>query len=148
MQYTICQWATNRFRPSELTKHHPRCPLTSWVISPDTFCMSLWFIHSIELKYDSMNTGAATWLHFYLRPQQKKKPHVIETVWWSSSIQVCIVIGIHIFHFWSSLLWYSMWLARYVINCISITDPTIFQWWDYTGCYVRDDIGIIYQTPL
>ena len=24
----ICQWATNRFRPSELTKHHPRCPLT------------------------------------------------------------------------------------------------------------------------
>ena len=28
MQYTICQWAINRFRPSELTKHHPRCPLT------------------------------------------------------------------------------------------------------------------------
>jgi len=24
----ICQQATNRFRPSELTKHHPRCPLT------------------------------------------------------------------------------------------------------------------------
>jgi len=27
MQYTICQWATNRFRPSELTKHHPECSL-------------------------------------------------------------------------------------------------------------------------
>jgi len=25
MRYTICQWATNRFRPSELTKHHPEC---------------------------------------------------------------------------------------------------------------------------
>jgi len=28
MRYMICQWTTNRFRPSELTKHHPRCPLT------------------------------------------------------------------------------------------------------------------------
>jgi len=28
MRYTICQWAINRFRPSELTKHHPRCSLT------------------------------------------------------------------------------------------------------------------------
>ena len=28
IQYTICQWATNRFRPSELTKHHPRYLLT------------------------------------------------------------------------------------------------------------------------
>jgi len=27
MRYTICQQATNRFRPSELTKHYPRCPL-------------------------------------------------------------------------------------------------------------------------
>jgi len=24
----ICQRATNRFRPLELTKHHPKCPLT------------------------------------------------------------------------------------------------------------------------
>ena len=29
MRYTICQQATNRFRPSELTKYHPRCPLTT-----------------------------------------------------------------------------------------------------------------------
>ena len=28
MRYTICQQATDRFRPSELTKHHPRCPFT------------------------------------------------------------------------------------------------------------------------
>jgi len=31
MQYTICQQATNRFRPLELTKHHPKCPLTEHV---------------------------------------------------------------------------------------------------------------------
>jgi len=32
MQYMIYQWTTNRFRPSELTKHHPRCPLTKRAI--------------------------------------------------------------------------------------------------------------------
>ena len=29
MRYMICQQATNRFRPSELTKHYPRCSLTA-----------------------------------------------------------------------------------------------------------------------
>jgi len=29
MQYMICQQTTNRFKPSELTKCYPRCPLTT-----------------------------------------------------------------------------------------------------------------------
>ena len=48
MQYTICQQATNRFRPSELTKYYPRCPLTirlephgSSLVSTLTFSMKL-----------------------------------------------------------------------------------------------------------
>ena len=32
----ICQQATNRFKPSELTKHHPRCPLTLSPLVLDT----------------------------------------------------------------------------------------------------------------
>jgi len=31
MRYMICQQVTNRFRPSELTKNHLRCPLTIMV---------------------------------------------------------------------------------------------------------------------
>jgi len=34
MRYMICQQATNRFRPSELTKHYPRCPLTELMLRP------------------------------------------------------------------------------------------------------------------
>ena len=55
MQYVICQWATNRFRPSELTKHHPRCPLTvkllqirDWTLEP----VSRLFEHRISRAYE------------------------------------------------------------------------------------------------
>jgi len=44
-QYTICRWAINRFRPSELTKRHPRCPLTARELrqaSSKTVCSVEW----------------------------------------------------------------------------------------------------------
>lgn len=89
-------------------------------------------------------------LTFLSETTTTKKPHVMEAVWWSSSIQL-----VSTFHFRSSLLWHSMRLARcgtkhlaLVIDCMSITDPTIFRWRDCAGCYVRDIIGIIHRTPL
>jgi len=52
MQYTICQWATNRFRPSELTKHHHRCPLTGGALSHHC---SLAMFENLEVFFVSLS---------------------------------------------------------------------------------------------
>ena len=68
-----------------------------------------------------------TQAHLFMWNNNNKKPHVMEAVSWSSTTQVCIVIGIHIFHFRSSLVMACTWLAgcgtkdlALVIGCVSM----------------------------
>jgi len=60
MRYIICQQATNRLRPLELTKHHPRCPFTAVLCSKKRTDDYLWVINEVY-----MQTLRSSYLHKY-----------------------------------------------------------------------------------
>ena len=73
MRYMLCQQATNRFRPSELTKHYPRCPLTVITFDVAQFFPSLNYVFlSSCLKKAGLNCCIINFFNSYHDNQSTK----------------------------------------------------------------------------